>query len=193
MAAITTPHGSAHSGRPALLARYRTLVDARHAIRDLETRGIDGDDISLVGAASVAERTTDRSRIDRRMLTSTTAALAIGIVGGGLAGALLGAVVMGIVVLAFSVPSEGWVFTLMVCWFAAAGSLFASLASVMRTLGFSESVPLTWEDEPPAPVWLAVYGTPREVRPDVEATQPAEIVDDPSVTAHPDELVRRAS
>jgi hypothetical protein len=62
----------------------------------------------------------------------------------------------------------------------------------MRTLGFSESLPLTWEDDARAPVWLAVFGTEAELRAAVEATDPAEIVDDPVLTAHPEELVRRA-
>jgi hypothetical protein len=192
MTALSTPHGSAHSGVPALMARYHSLVDARYAIRALESKGVDGDDIALVGAAVDAERTTERSAIDRRILSSVSLSLVVGIVAGGLVGAVLGAAAMGLVVL-LGPDLDGWVFGLMVGWCAAMGALFGSLASVMRTLGFSESLPLTWEDGDGHPVWLAVYGEAGEVRPDVEATRPEQILDDPVETAHPDEVAARAS
>jgi hypothetical protein len=189
MTTVTTPYGSAHTGVPALLARYRTLVDARQAIRTLESKGVDGDDLALVGAAASVSDSSERRTIDRRILSSITLALAVGIVGGVVIGAAIGAVAMGIVVLSFDLAREGAVFVLMVAWFAAAGAVFGALASVMRTLGFSESIPLTWEDEPDAPVWLAVFGESDVVRPGVEATHPVQVVDDPVMTAHPEELL----
>jgi hypothetical protein len=189
MTAITTPHGSAHDGIPALLARYRSLLDARAAIRNLEGKGVDGDDLALVGAAARAEKNTRRSTLDRRILGSATLSLAVGIVCGGIVGAVIGAIGMLIVLLAWpNVASGGTVFILMVCWFTAAGALFGSIGSIMRTLGFSESLPLTWEDETGEPVWLAVYGEHDRAVEVVATTFPVEMVDDPVVTAHPDEL-----
>jgi hypothetical protein len=191
MAAISTPHGSAHSGVPSLLARYHTLVDARYAMRSLEAHGIDGDDVTLVGEASHVEASTERHSTDRRFLTSVSAALAIGVIAGALIGALIGCVAMGIVALLWpSVVDNGWVFVLMVCWFAAGGAVLCSIAAIARAIGFSESIALTWEDDPDAPIWLAVYGETEPLRREIEATCPLEIVDDPEVTAHPDELAR---
>ena len=189
MTVIATPHGSAHDGIPALLARYRSLLDARAAIRTLEGKGVDGDDLALVGAAARAEATTRRATLDRRMLSSTTLSLAVGIVAGAVVGALVGAIGMLVVMVAWPhMASGGTVYVLMVCWFAAAGALFGSIGSVMRTLGFSESLPLTWEDERDEPVWLAVYGEHDHAVEVVATTDPVEVVDDPVVTAHPDEL-----
>lgn len=193
MAAIATPHGSAHDGNPGLIARYHNLADARGAIRTLEAKGVDGDDIALLGESAHTHEETDHGKVDRRILASVSLALFVGIVGGALVGGVIGLVVMTIAVLAFDFDSSGWVFGLMVGWFAAAGALFGSLASVMRALGFSESLPLTFEDDPGAPVWLAVYGDTERVRPGVESTEPVEIVTDAVFTAHPDEPEVRAS
>ena len=46
---LVTPAGSAHDGRPSLLARYGTLTHVRRAIETLEAQGIDGDHLTLVG------------------------------------------------------------------------------------------------------------------------------------------------
>jgi len=189
MTAISTPHGSAHDGAPAVMARYHTLVDARYAIRSLEAHGVDGDDIALVGEAAHVEASTERHTTDRRFLKSVSAALAVGVLIGAIAGGVLGLAVMGLVAVLWpSVVDSGWVFVLMVGWFAAGGAVLCAIGAVARAIGFSESLSLTWEDDPDAPIWLAVYGDTDEVRNDVEATRPLEVVDDPIATAHPDEL-----
>ncbi|MDP9332352.1 MAG: hypothetical protein M3Q30_03430 [Actinomycetota bacterium] len=98
---LATPHGSAHSGKPALLAHYRTLVDVRHAIARLEASGVDGDDLALVGdAALLLEQTPDRTRTDSRFLSSVTRSIAVGILAGALLGAAFGAVFVGALLLA---------------------------------------------------------------------------------------------
>jgi hypothetical protein len=192
MAAISTPHGSAHSGVPSVLARYHTLVDARYAMRALEAHGVDGDDVALVGEAAHVEASTERHTTDRRFLRSVSAALTVGVIAGALLGGIIGVVAMGIVALVWpNVVDSGWVFFLMVCWFAAGGAVFCSIAAIARAIGFSESISLTWEDDPNAPIWLAVYGEADQLRPQIEATCPLEVVDDPEVTAHPDELAHR--
>ena len=189
MTAISTPHGSAHDGAPAVLARYHTLVDARYAIRSLEAHGVDGDDIALVGEGAHVEASAERHRTDRRFLRSVSAALAVGVLIGAIAGGVLGLAVMGLVAVLWpSAVDSGWVFVLMVGWFAAGGAVLCAIGAVARAIGFSESLSLTWEDDPDAPIWLAVYGDTDEVRNDVEATRPLEVVDDPVATAHPDEL-----
>src|ERR1044071_7859630 len=96
---FVTPAGSSHRGQPTFLARYGTLVDVRHAIDTLEARGIDGDDITLVGRSGELPHMTDRRRSDSRVLSHTMLALAIGVVGGPLFGAVVGAVVVGLAVL----------------------------------------------------------------------------------------------
>ena len=187
MTAIVTTPGSAHRGRAAFLAEYRSLVDARSAIRSLELHGVDGDDLALVGNAADSNRLTFRQSLDRRMLSSVVLALAVGIAVGAVVGAVIGGIAMGIVALSWpDMSGAGWVSGLMIGWTAAAGALFGSLASVMRTLGFSESLPVTWEDDTGDPVWLAVYGERDKLRSGVEATHPVYIVDEPVATAHPD-------
>ena len=193
MAAISTPHGAAHTGTPSVLARYHTLVDARYAVRSLEAHGVDGDDVALVGQAAHTEASTERHVLDHRILTSVSTALAVGLAVGALVGAVVGGAVMGLFALLWpDVIDSVWVFVLPVCWFAAGGALLFAMGAIARAIGFSESMALTWEDDPDAPIWLAVYGTSDELRTEVEATHPLEIVDDPGATAHPDEPAARS-
>jgi len=176
-ATMPTPHGSAHDARPSLLARYRSLREVRAAIDLLEARGIDGDHIALVGAGAIAaERTADRTRTDRRFLRTTSAAIAVGVVLGALAGAVVGAALMGVTLAVWdSATSPGWVFGLMTAWFAAGGAVFGAFAAVSRRVGFSESWPLTFEDEPDEPLWLAVYDDRGDLPAAVHATHPSEV------------------
>lgn len=184
---VTTARGSTHEGTPAVMAHYSDLEHARDAMRSLEASGIDGDDLALLGpAATELEQTTERRATDRRVLSSATAAMALGVVGGAVAGVAIGAVFMAVGALAFGdVVDRGWIVVLMIGWFAAGGAVLGAIASIARTVGFSESLPLTWEDEPHHPVWLAVYGDASEkdtVVHRVEATGPLELVDDPPAT-----------
>ena len=189
--AVATPYGSAHEGSPAVIARYRTLVDVRLAIESLESSGVDGDDLALIGDTAVlTEQTTNRRRSDSRVLSSVGAAIAIGIFGGAALGGLVGAILVGPAVLAWSsLASPGWVFGLMVAWFAAGGSLLGAFFAVERRIGFSESWPLTFEDDHGRPLWLAVYDGDEKVHGALQETRPLEIVPEPEIrTAHPDLL-----
>jgi hypothetical protein len=174
---MPTPRGSSHEGRASVLALYRSLREVRTAIDELEAHGVDGDDIALVGpAALAAERTHDRTRTDRRFLRTTTAAIAAGIVTGSLVGAVIGAVLLGLTFAIWEPAVDaGWVFALMTCWFAAGGAVFGAFTAVSRRVGFSESWPLTFEDEPDEPLWLAVYDDREDVRETVRATHPTEV------------------
>lgn len=194
--ALATPHGSAHEGTPAVAARYRDMVAVRHAIEHLEATGVDGDELVLLGdAAIVAEQTPDRRRTDQRFLASTSSAIAAGIVVGAFAGAVVGAMLVGPVVLLWtSLASPGWVFGLMVGWFAAGGCVLGAFFAVERRIGFSESWPLTFENHAERPLWLAVYNPRVDVRGVLQETRPIEVVTDPAfVTSHPDSISRRSA
>jgi hypothetical protein len=184
--------GSAHDARPTALAQYRNLGDARHAIQSLESGGVDGDDLSLVGeTARTVERRVVRSRSDSRILTSVTRGIVVGALLGAALCAVIGAAFVGVLLLVWSgLDDRGWVFGLLVCWFAAGGAVLGSFVGVSRTLGFSESLPLTLEDDPGHPIWLAIYGSSPEVlRSKLDVTHPMDIVEDPdTVTAHPDNV-----
>jgi hypothetical protein len=173
---VTTPLGSTHEGAPAVLAQYGDLTAARHAIQRLEQQGVDGDDIALVGSSARAlERGTRRERSDARVVSHAGVAVALGVLAGGALGALLGTVVVGVIVLLWNdLDARGWVFGLMVAWFAAGGALLGAFAGVSRAIGFSESMGITYEDGSASP-WLAVYGPREKLLPIVEATDPIEI------------------
>ena len=54
--------------------------------------------------------------------------------------------------------ARGWVFLLLTVWFAVGGAVLGLLLRDLEAWsGFSESWPLTFEDEPEGPVWLAVF------------------------------------
>ena len=84
--------------------------------------------------------------------------LAAGVIGGALVGAAIGAALIGLVILAWpNLEASGWVFLLLTVWFAVGGSVLGCFFAISRAIGFSESWPLTFEDETDGPVWLAVY------------------------------------
>ena len=108
--------------------------------------------------------------------------LALGVIGGALAGAAIGAVFIGLVVLLWSsLDASGWVFLLLTLWFAVGGSRPRMLLRGLRVVGFSESWPLTFEDETDGPVWLAVYEEVEDPEELAARTHTLEIVRDPSV------------
>ncbi|HEX5588174.1 MAG TPA: hypothetical protein VFZ17_12760 [Acidimicrobiia bacterium] len=192
MTAFSTPQRNAHHGIPALLARYRNGVDARRAVRTLETTGVDEQDLTVVGPA--AEKPTSLRALRRRVRSSVGLSFFVGLVLGTLLGAAIGLAAMWIILAVTpNVSGAGSAFTPIVWWFTAQGALFGAVGAVMRARGLVEPMPLTQEGETDAPVWLAVYGRPDAVRSDVEATHPERIVDDPVVTAHPDELIAHPS
>jgi hypothetical protein len=176
-----TPIGSSHLGRPAVVARYASLPDLRHAIDTLEGDGIDGDDLTIVAPADRVPHGTDRRRADSRVLSHTMLALTIGVLGGALAGAIFGAILIGLVVLVWpDLDATGWVFALLTTWFAAGGAVLGCFFAISRLVGFSESWPLTFEDEGEGPVWLAVFDDVGEPTALAERTHALEVVADPA-------------
>jgi hypothetical protein len=175
-----TPVGSSHLGRPSVVARYASLPELRHAIDTLEGQGIDGDDLTIVAPADRFPHGTDRRRTDSRILSHTMLALAIGVLGGALLGALFGAAVIGLVLLVWQdLDASGWVFALLTTWFAAGGAGLGCFFAISRVVGFSESWPLTFEDGT-GPVWLAVFEHPGEAAELADRTHPLEVVTDPA-------------
>jgi hypothetical protein len=179
---LFTPAGSAHAGRPSLLVRYRSLGDVRRAIDDLEAHGVDGDHLTLVGRDGELPHVASRRRSDSRFLSHTMLLLAAGVICGALAGAVVGAALVGLVLLVRSgLEASGWIFALITVWFAAGGAVLGCFFAVSRAVGFSESWPLTFEDETAGPVWLAVYEGIDDPEAMAERTRALEIVTDPVV------------
>jgi len=188
--ALASNRAIAHDGTPSVLARYDNLEDVRHAIASLESRGVDGGDIALVGEGALeVEAASGRGSADRRILASTSARIAVAVVLGVLVGAVIGVIFVGSAVLIFSdLTARGWVLALVGSWFAACGGLVGAFLAFFRALGFSEAMPLTYAPEPEHPLWLAVYGQSTGVAETLAATHPLELVTSPSTkTAHPDE------
>jgi hypothetical protein len=184
---LFTPVGSSHLGRPSLLARYGSLPELRHAIDTLEGDGVDGDDLTIVAPAGHVPGGTPRRRADSRVLSHTMLALAIGVLGGAVLGALVGAAVIGLVLLLWSsLDATGWVFALLTVWFAAGGAVLGCFFAISRVVGFSESWPLTFEDDEDGPVWLAVFEDVGEASALADRTHALEVVTDPAplVPAH---------
>ncbi len=179
---LVSPSGSSHRGQPSFLARYGTLVDVRHAIDILEAKGVDGDDITIVGRKGELPHMTDRRRADSRVLSHTMLALAVGVLGGALVGAAIGAVVVGLAVALWpGLEATGWVFLLITVWFAAGGSVLGGFAAISKVVGFSESWPLTFEDTTAGPVLLAVYHEVDDPDELAASTHALELIHDPDV------------
>jgi hypothetical protein len=175
-----TPVGSSHLGRPTLMARYGSLREVRDAIDTLESQGVDGDHLTVVGSDGALPQGTDRRRADSRFLSHTMLFLALGVLGGALVGAVVGAVIIGLVLLLWSsIEASGWVFVLLTVWFAVGGSVLGGFFAISRVVGFSESWPLTFEDEPDAPVWLAVFEDVDDPDELATRTHALEVVSDP--------------
>jgi hypothetical protein len=187
---LPSNRASAHDATPTLLARYDDLERLRHAIANLEAHGVDGDDLALVGEGALeVEAESGHGATDGRLIRYTSRRIVASVLLGALAGAVLGAVTVGATLLIWSdLTARGWVFALMVAWFASCGGLVGAFIAFFRTLGFSDAMPLTYAPEPEHQLWLAVYGTADDVEATVAATGPAELVTSPSTkTAHPDE------
>ena len=133
MEPLHTPVGSSHLGRPSLMAKYASLPDVRQAIDVLESQGVDGDNLTIVGSSGDLPQGTDRRRTDSRFLRHTLLYLAIGVLGGALVGAAIGAALIGLVLLVWSgLEASGWVFTLLTLWFAVGGAVLGCFVAVSR-------------------------------------------------------------
>ena len=140
------------------------MTQARAALESLENAGVDGDDLELVGPSADAARTPDDPKLpDRRAARHIGGRLAFGIVFGAIAGALLGLVVG---VIAVAITNEDTREVALTFAFVIVGiglgATTGGFISFERSVGTSEAWPLTFEDAPEGPVWVAVYSHRRQ-------------------------------
>ncbi len=141
-----------------VLGRFESAETARDALKALENRGVDGEDLALVGAPSArARRDFSVGEPDRRIAAFVSRRVAKGIAFGLLLGLALGVGVVAIAswtIVDFDFDSLPAVVALI--GFALLGGVVGALAGVAGGVGFSESWPLAfrgqWSDDP----WLLV-------------------------------------
>lgn len=150
---------TARRGTPRLLARFDDRTRAREAMLALESAGIDGADIGLIGPnATRAARRARRRRPDAAdsQITRWVAGRSLGMsVRIGLIGAAAGLVV-GLVIGAIT---GSWVFAPVV---AVIVGVFAAVVGAMvgaeRSAGLNDTWELTFHEGPRDSVWVALYG-----------------------------------
>jgi hypothetical protein len=175
--------GSAHEGRPTVLARFPHPAAARRAIETVEARGIDAGALALAGTRA-PEPVLPRGAVDPEVVNRTTGWMVLGLGAGTLAGAIVGAAFVGAVLLAWpgDLAAESWIFALTTGWFAAAGGVFGAFVAVNRKTGFSDAWGETFQDAV-EPVWLGIFD--EHATPEVlEGTEAIELLDHPDVEIH---------
>ena len=178
--AAPTALADRRSGIPAVLAHYRTLLDARRAMRTLRALGIDRYDVALVGDdAFHVVRSGLRRRTDGR--ARVRVALAIG--AGGIAGLVIGAGLAAACALAVMavLPGVGdapWVVGLVVAWFAAGATALGVVRGAARGVRAAAALPPAASAETDHDLWLAVYGDADALVPAIEATGPIDLFEE---------------
>jgi hypothetical protein len=150
----------------AVAASFPSMESARVAIEALENAGVDGDDIELLGQPADAARTPgDPKPTDRRVALHLVRRIAIGAVVGALAGVALG-VLVGLIVAGFTdaTDSRSGLVTAIAIVGIGIGTTLGILLGFERAIGLSDAWPLTFEDVPDGPVWVAVYTRARRER-----------------------------
>jgi hypothetical protein len=150
----------------AVAASFPSMESARVAIEALENAGVDGDEIELLGQPADAARTpTDPKGPDRRMALHLVRRVALGAVAGAVAGLVLG-VLVGLVVAGFTdaTDSRSGLATAIAIVGVGIGTTLGILIAFERAIGLSDAWPLTFEDVPDGPVWVAVYTRARRER-----------------------------
>jgi hypothetical protein len=175
--AAPTALADRRSGIPAVLAHYRTLLDARRAMRTLRALGIDRRDIALVGEdAFRAVRSGWRRRADGRARVRVVLAMVAGAVGGMVLGAGFGAACMLAAIALFpGIADAPWVVGLVMAWFVAGAAALGAVGGAARGTRTAEALEPAAGAEPDRDVWLAVYGDARVLAPAVEATGPIDV------------------
>lgn len=136
------------------------MESARVAIEALEHVGVDGDEIELLGQpADVARFPSQPQGPDRRMALHLVRRIALGALAGVLAGLVLGLLAGGLMVAAFNdtTDSSAGLVTAIAIVGVGLGVTLGVLVSFERAIGLSDAWPLTFEDVPDGPVWVAVY------------------------------------
>jgi hypothetical protein len=174
-----------HHSRPpgvsaAVAASFPDMAAARSAVEALEHAGVDGDDIDLLGrGADAARMPTSPSRPDRRAAGYILRRVGLGAAVGAAAGAVAG-LVLGLIVLAVTSTADGsgLVFAFVLVGLGL-GVVVSAFLSFERSVSFSDAWPLTFEDAPEGPVWVAVYSrdprTQRRARDALAGRRPLEL------------------
>jgi len=140
------------------------MESARVAIEALENVGVDGDEIELLGQpADVARTPTAPKGPDRRVALHLIRRIAVGAAAGALGGVVLG-LIIGFGVAAVTSDGSSGLVTALVIVGVGLGTTVGILVSFERAIGLSDAWPLTFEDVPDGPVWVAVYTGGRRVR-----------------------------
>jgi hypothetical protein len=177
------PSGGEHDGRrgtPALLARFESMDRARAAIERLESSGIDGNAIALLGSTVERARVTARrgaggvpgadARVLRYVSNRVGRAAASAAVLGAVAGLLIGLLV---VALADGIGAPGLIVLATTVGAALLGAATGAFLAAERSPGFSESWPLTFADG--GAVWLALYDHSDRARRSLVQCGPSEL------------------
>jgi len=143
----------------AVAASFPSMESARDAIEALEHAGVDGDEIELLGQpADVARFPSQPGGPDKRMALHLVRRVALGALMGALAGLVLG-VLSGLLVAVGTdaTDSRSGLVTAIAIVGVGLGVTLGVLVSFERAIGLSDAWPLTFEDVPDGPVWVAVY------------------------------------
>lgn len=143
----------------AVAARFPSMESARVAIEALEHAGVDDDEIELLGhPADVARDPSAPQGPDRRLGLHLVRQVALGALGGAFAGVVLG-LLIGLLVAAptDATDSRSGLVTAIIIVGIGLGVTLGVLLSFERAIGLSDAWPLTFEEVPDGPVWVAVY------------------------------------
>jgi len=150
----------------AVAASFPSMKSARVAIEALEHAGVDGDEIELLGQpADVARDPSEPLGPDRRMALHLARRVALGALAGALGGVVLGLLIGLVVALVTdATDSHSGLVTAIAIVGIGLGATLGVLVSFERAIGLSDAWPLTFEDVPDGPVWIAVYTGGRRIR-----------------------------
>jgi enoyl-CoA hydratase/carnithine racemase len=135
------------------------MKEARVAIEALENAGIDGDDIELLGRPVEDARPAPNPKVvDKRVARHLLPRIAAGALMGAALGAGFGlglALVLAVVADSLG-GGVGFVFAITLVG-VGLGAVVGALINFERSVGLSDAWPLTFDDVPEGPVWVAVY------------------------------------
>jgi len=167
-------HG--RNGVPGVMARFPDVESAREAIGALESRGIDGVDVTLIGDCAVAaEHVRTRAVPDRNVLRHATKLVVRGAVLGTIGGLLASGIVVGIgLLVSADVRDHALAQVMIIIAFTFLGAIVGSFFSIEQGVGYSEAWYLTFQDIPDGEIWVAVFDRPDVAR-DVLADRALEV------------------
>lgn len=150
--------------RPDVVAVSKDLGGARVAIEALQSAGIDGSHIELLGpSVDLARRRTDTRTPDRQIFRHLAQRIVVGAVVGALLGAAVGAIA-GVVAMAVATGADLAVLLLGLVVGAVFGSTLGPFFGVERQIGYSPDWELTFADLPDDSACVGVWAPTRAQR-----------------------------